>query len=277
MERPEVVKLSVSEEKGEIRLGVRNGKAGLIAELCLELSEGVNITYLFVKESERRKGIGSMLLQNALSIIARSEGFVPVQASFLADESEDLAEFFEAQPNFTVRENKEIFTITADARKKSSRWKTLKKASPGVKEFFSLDAKQRTAFIRAASEEGFEGFVDIEDPLLEKNMCLAAVSDGKVSGAVFFRKHGKKELELSFLFTQARNAIVVGELLGHACKVADELYPDADIWFSAVTPEAAGMADGFFGDKGEGQTVCIATWNGWSVEELDEFGEMMAQ
>ena len=40
MGKPEVIRLNVSEEKGEIRLGVRNGKAGLIAELCLELSEG---------------------------------------------------------------------------------------------------------------------------------------------------------------------------------------------------------------------------------------------
>ena len=55
MGKPEVIRLNVSEEKGEIRLGVRNGKAGLIAELCLELSEGVNISYIFVKEKERRK------------------------------------------------------------------------------------------------------------------------------------------------------------------------------------------------------------------------------
>ena len=277
MERPEVVRLSVSEEKGEIRLGVRKGKAGLIAELCLELSEGVNITYLFVKEKERRKGIGTMLLQNALSIISRSGGFVPVQASFLADESEDLAEFFEAQPNFTVREEKEIYTIKAADRKKNSRWKELKKGGPGVVEFFSLDAKQQTDFFKSVSEEGFEGFVDAEDPLLEKSMCLASVKDGKAGGAVFFRKHGKKELELSFLFTEVRNALTVGELLGHACKVADELYPDADIWFSAVTPEAAGMADGFFGGKAVGERVCTALWNGWSVEELEDFGEMIAQ
>lgn len=277
MERPEVVKLSVSEEKGEIRLGVRKGKAGLIAELCLELSEGVNISYIFVKEKERRKGVGTLLLQTALSTVAGTGLFVPVEAHFTLEGNEELAAFFEAQPNITVREEDEIYTISASDRKKLKRWKELKKSAPSVKEYFDLDAKTQNSLFKKLKEDGYDYFVDPDDPLLEKKMCFAHVKDGKVNGAVFFSKHGKKELELSFLYTPVQNALIVGELLGRACKEADELYPDADIWFSAVTPESSGMANGFFEGKAKAQTVVTAYWDGWSKEEFEDFEEMMKE
>ena len=277
MGKPEVIRLNVSEEKGEIRLGVRNGKAGLIAELCLELSEGVNISYIFVKEKERRKGIGTLLLQTALSKVSRTGMFFPVECSFPLEGNEELSAFFDAQPNMTVREEQEIYTITASDRKKLKRWKDLKKGSPNVKEFFELDAKMRNGLFELLEEDGYDAFVDAEDPLLDKKMCFASVNEGKINGAIFFSKHGKNELELSFLYTPVHNALIVGELLGCACKAADEIYPDADIWFSAVTPESAGMASGFFEGKATAQTVVTAYWNGWSLEEMEDFEQLMAQ
>ncbi len=277
MGNPEVVRLNVSEEKGEIRLGVRKGKAGLIAELCLELSEGVNISYIFVKEKERRKGIGTLLLQNALDTVARVGVFMPVEASFPLEGNEELAAFFDAQPNMTVREEEEIYTIAASDRKKLKRWKDLKKGAPSVKEFFDLDAKTQNSLFKKLKEDGYDSFVDPDDPLLEKKMCFASVKDGKINGAIFFSKHGEKELELSFLYTPVSNALIVGELLGRACKQADELYPEADIWFSAVTPETSGMSNGFFEGKAKAQTVVTAFWNGWSKEEFEEFDEMMKE
>ena len=273
-----VVKLPGREENID-RFGVKSSKKELVAEMYITHEEASwSISFLYVREDLRRKGIGTMMLQEVLTPIAESGMFIPVEMTFMGEAAENgLLAFMEAQPNFTVDTENVFYRIPAKLRRKSEEWKKLKGKESSAEEFYSLPAKMRNAFMNHLAEEGYEDFIDPDEKIYDKHLCFAKVQDDAIIGAIFVRVHSEEELELSFLYTDGKHPKVVAEILGAAIEAADELYPAAEVWFSAITPESAGMADGMFGDMIEPENVYTAFWNGWSEEDYEDMNKSIAE
>ena len=82
-----------------------------------------------------------------------------------------------------------------------------------------------------------------------------------------------------FLFVGDKNVKTLRSLLCAAINAVDELYPKADIRFTAINPASYGLAQGIFGDEIKPLPLICARWNGLSadvlngidgLEELDE-------
>ncbi len=264
-------------EEGTDRFGMANSRNEIVAELDVSYGDHYwGITSIYVREDERRKGIATELLQSVLEPVAGSGAFIPVEMCF-GQEAADagLLGFFASQQNFTIQEDKAFYRISSKQRKNNAEWKRIKEKESNAVEFFSLDNRIRRAFLERISEDGFDGFVSDDDSVYDRHLCFAEVKDGRVVGAVFVTAHDKNELEISFIYTDGNRPKTVISVISAAMEAADELYPNAEIWFSAVTPESAGLADGLFGDDCEAESIYTARWNGWSRADYEDMERMI--
>ncbi len=261
------------------RFGVKNTKKELVAEMDITYEDSSwSITSFYVREDLRRKGIGTLLLQTVLEPVAESGLFVPIEMTFMGEAAEDgLLAFMEAQPNFTVDTENTFYRVPAKLRRTNEEWKRLKEKESSAEEFYALPKKMRNVFMNRLMEEGYEEFVSSDEKEYDKHLCFAEVKDDTIIGAIFVKVHDEEELELSFLYTDGKHPKVVAQLLGAAIEAADELYPAAEVWFSAITPESAGMADGMFGDQIKPENVYTAIWNGWSMDDYEDMNKMIAE
>lgn len=263
------------DEKGAERIGAVSAKRGLLAELRLTYeSESVSLSYLWVKERERRKGVGSDLLQSVLDIVAQRDGFTPLECSFVQNDTLPLEYFFQSQPNFNLIHDSHIFRISPTARKKSEFWKKLIRHGGTVDYFFEQDKVVRALFLKKLDEEGFSDFIDREESLYEEPLCLARVKNGEIKAAVLFKKHENNELELSFAYADNEHKTSLPRLLAAAAETIDHDYTDSEIWFCAVNAESHALADHLTDGDGRKlvvrETVCRACWLGWSINEVKD-------
>ncbi len=270
-----LIKLPQEEEYVD-RFGVKNSKKELVAEMQLAYDRsGWSIPFLYVREEDRRKGIGTMLLQNIMEPIADSDVFIPVEMYFSGPNADGMSGFMGSQPNFSLEEDKSLYRIPAKLRRKNPEWKKLKKDSENVTEFFKIKPAQRNRFFAAVNEAGYGRFVTTDESEYENHLTFGYLDGDKVTGALFTKKHSDEELELSFFYTDGKHPRAARELIGAAMEAADELYPDAEIWFCAVTPEASGIADGLFGEEIEPESIFIARWNGWGRSDYEDLEKLV--
>ena len=266
------------EEKNVDRFGVRNSKKELVAEMQLAYERsGWNIPFFYVREEDRHKGIGSMLLQDVMEPIAESDDFIPVEMYFSGSDADGMAGFMGAQPNFSLQEDKCLYRIPAKFRKKNTEWKKLKKDSDNVTEFFKIKADLRKAFYNKVAADGFSSFITDDESEYENHLTFGYLDGDRITGALFTKKHSEKELELAFFYTDGKHPKVARELMGAAMEAVDELYPDAEVWFCAVTPESAGIADGLFGEEIEPESIYTARWNGWAKSDYEDLENLLKE
>lgn len=264
-----------TDENGADRIGAVSAKRGLLAELRLKYeTDAVSISYMWVKDKERRKGLGSYLLQSVMDIISMKQTFTPLECSFVQGDTLPLEYFFESQPNFTLSRDSHLFRLSPKARKKSDFWKKLIRHGGKVDYYFEQDKVVRAMFIKKLEEKGFSGFVDREDSLYEEPLCLARVKDGEIKAVVLFKKHESNELELSFAYADDDYKTGLPGLLAAAAETIDHDYAESDLWFCAVNAESHALADHLTeGDEQkliDIETVCRACWLGWSVKEVKD-------
>ena len=250
-----------------------------IACMKLEYQKGgIVITYLEVSPQYRRMGYGTYLLQSFLDPVAESGEFVPVEA-FIgnSDEAEGIQAFFEAQSNFTISEERNLYRVKAKDRRKNSRWQSLSSGQWDATEVFSKDLGFRNVVKKELYRTGFEDYMD-KDELYDKRICFASKrEDGGIGSVILFKKHSEKELELSLLYMAKNDKRALWNVVSAACNVIDELYPYAEIWFNASTPTAAALANGIFGNSARIGKTCIARWNGVGQEEQRDFRQMLTE
>ena len=262
-----------TDDDGADRIGAVSAKRGLLGELRLKYeSDSVSISYLWVKDKERRNGLGSYLLQSVMDIIAMRDGFTPLECSFIQGDTLPLEYFFESQPNFTLSRGSHIFRLSPKARKKSRFWNKLIKHGGKVDYYFEQDTVARALFLKKLESKGFSGFIDQEAKLYEEPLCLARVKEGEIKAVVLFKKHDADELELSFAYADDDSKTSLPGLLAAAAEIIDHDYSGHDMWFCAVNEESHALADHLTeGDEQnliEKETVCRACWLGWSVKEV---------
>lgn len=261
------------DENGADRIGAVSQKRGLLAELRLSYeTDAVSLSYLWVKERERRKGVGTYLLQSVLDIVALRDGFTPVECSFVQDGTVPLEYFFEAQPNFNVDREAHIYHLDPEVRKKSVLWNKLIKHGGAADYFFEQDTTTRSLFYKKIEKEGFASFVDNDKKLYEEPLCFAHVSGGEIKAAVLFKKHPDNELELAFAYADSDSKIRLPKLLGAAAETIEHDYPDHEMFFTTVNPQSQALADHLMEDENSSlirkETVCRACWLGWSKKEV---------
>ncbi len=261
------------DENGADRIGAVSAKRGLLAELRLSYeTDSVVVSYLWVKERERRKGIASDLLQNVVEIVALRNGFTPLECSFVQNDTLPLEFFFEAQANFTVDRGAHIYHLDPQVRKKSSLWNKLIKHGGPAEYFFEQDITARAAFIKKLEENGFDAFIDKNQKLYEDPLCFAYVSKGEIKAVVLFKKHPDKELELAFAYADDDSKLQLSRLLGAAAETIEHDYHDFDMFFTTVNPQSQALADHLMEEEDSSkikvETICRACWLGWSKNEV---------
>ena len=236
----------------------------------------ITIDYFAVAGQYRRIGLGTYLLQTYLDCISQANEFLPVEAYYLRNEkSEELDSFFEAQGNFTVSKERSIYRISPKLRRKNNKWKKFSDAPGVVKEIFGRNNSIPDKLRAELEQNGFEGYMD-EDETYSRKLSLASIgSDGKIKAAILGRAHSPKEVELAFLYKANGEVKGLFDVISAWCNVVDELYPNAEIWFNAASPNAAAMADNFFGSDTRTGGCNIARWNGVGVGEMAGFNSFI--
>ncbi len=257
---------------------VIKGMKKIVAELDLVIDGGMAaVQSIYVKEDERRKGVGTLLLQSVINTLDGMALFTPLEIRFVdEEESEGFQAFLRAQGNFTFEESAEIYSVSGADRKKLKKWQQMAMVDTEAVEFYGLDKGIRDSFFKELAEQGYGEFVDPEGNGYDKRMSFAKVKDGKIKGAVFMIVHDEKVVEVAFLYTGENKPKTVQSVLCAAINAVDELYPKADLRFVTVTPEGSGVARGIFGDEAETKRLICARWTGLSQNVLgamDEFPE----
>jgi len=270
-----------SEEAGLKRFAAIDSQKRIVGRLDIRLEDGiVTMPYIFVEEGERRKKIASDLLQDVLSALDEKDLFMPFEIRFAEEkESEALLSFLKAQGNFIIEESAYVFTASASQRRKISKWKEMSMKETDAVELFSLDKIRLSNFEKDLRKRGFDDFADLEAGNYDKRLSFARIKDDHISGAILVSVFEEKDVEASFLFVGDKNVKTLRSLLCAAINAVDELYPKADIRFTAINPASYGLAQGIFGDEIKPLPLICARWNGLSadvlngidgLEELDE-------
>ena len=274
MGRYELVQLG-NDDEGAQRIVAVTGKGKQVAEIRLKVEdEMVFITYLYVRDEYRRRGVGSFLLQSVMDIIAKRGMFTPVECVFMRDDELRMDEFFETQPNFAVVHESHTYRIGKKARSDNAFWHRILRRMGDGEPYFELDEYIRNDFIKKLEAKNLLSFIDMDKSAYEQDLSLADVRDGEIKAAIFVKKHAEKELELSFVYADDEKPHGLYGLFSLAADTVEHEYKDFDLWFTAVNPQSHALADLLIKNDGEGlitkETVCRAAWLGWSMSEVKD-------
>ena len=144
-------------------------------------------------------------------------------------------------------------------------------------ELFSLDKLKLSNLANELTARGFDDFADLDSVECDKRLSFARIKDDHINGAILVSVHEDKEVEASFLYVGDKNVKTLRSLLCAAINAVDELYPKADIRFTAINPGSYGLAQGIFGNDIKPLPLICARWNGLTTDVLsdaDGFKEM---
>ncbi|MBR5421422.1 MAG: hypothetical protein IK115_09770 [Lachnospiraceae bacterium] len=269
------------EEKKIFRFAALGKGKEVLGELELFFEDALAmIPYIFVPKEMRRQGVGSFLLQTVVDELDDSELFTPLEIRFVQEqESEELYKFFMAQGNFDLEPTgSSYFTVSPAQRKKLSKWQQLSRTESSAEEFFSLTEEERRDFYdRLQEEDDLGGPLEREEEDYDKRLCFASLSGDQIMAAVFMQPVSEDVLDVSFLYARQGHPTALRDVLCAAINAVDELYSNATLQYTIITPEGLGIMRGIFGDGLEEKPVMVARWDGLSNAGMQELGELMAK
>lgn len=235
----EKMKCSLRDDPNVFGIGaVKDKKA--CGVLVFRLNEDkAEIIYIAVSDNERRKGVGTGMINYLCEHAYRSTTMVG--CSFLAeDKTDSLYLFFAAQNAFTTTED-EGFVCRVTVQELRNAKLPNKNEHLEKKQIFSLPVHEQKKFIADIRAKGF--FLSSKDDYV-KPLCLCSVDKIGVDAAVFIERGGDDSLVLSFVYCAREGSSRLVSLLAEVSnRITSKMDEKASIYIAAVTPQSMAIVD----------------------------------
>ncbi len=202
-------------------LAVGAGDEGVAcAVMLIKVTEYIlHITYIYVSETKRRKGIATGLLNLAQDMAFNEEK--PLLAYFSAgSEDEAIYRLFRTSDAFAVSETGDrIYRSSMDALANAKKWLSEKDVKYVVTRFLELPEQERESFLQKCSRKN-EAYIDPYEKDFLPVLCLAAKDADEIKAAVFITQTGD---EISVRYVYSENPMALRKLFGEAASAASKL------------------------------------------------------
>ncbi len=223
--------------------------------------ELVNIRYLAVSPSYRRKGIARGMLQYLCKYA--DTAVTPVTCVFPAhDKQEPVYLLFAGLDTFSVSEEEGYRCRLSMAEVRNSpRLVKLRERGGRPRPFFELPAKEQKGFFQMLFQQDIYYLREIPKESYVKPLCLyTSGANGSITSAVFMSEleKGSPDLELNFAWAAPGRQ---NDLIGLLAEVSGLLLQEGDLWISAVNPVSASMVDKLLPDREITDRFYRASWD----------------
>ena len=202
-------------------LAVGAGDEGVAcAVMLIKVTEYIlHITYIYVSEAKRRKGIATGLLNLAQDMAFNEEK--PLLAYFSAgSEDEAIYRLFRTSDAFAVSETGDrIYRSPIDALANAKKWLSEKDVKYVVTRFLELPEQERESFLQKCSRKN-EAYIDPYEKDFLPALCLAAKDADEIKAAVFIAQTGD---EISVRYVYSENPMALRKLFGEVATAASKL------------------------------------------------------
>ncbi len=190
------------------------------AVMLIKVTEYIlHITYIYVSESKRRKGIATGLLNLALDMAFNTQK--PLLAYFSAvSEDEAIYRLFRTSDAFSVSETGDrIYRASMDALANAKKWLSEKNLKYRIVRFLELPEQDRESFLQKCSRKN-EAYIDPYGKDFLPALCLSAKDADEIKAAVFIAQEGD---EISVRYVYSENPMALRKLFGEVASAMSKL------------------------------------------------------
>ena len=235
---------------GRFLLGVYDENKDPVA-VCWYMFTGYDFEIMFigVHPLYRRKGIGSMLLQEFLRSINRMNTVFPVKVVFSEPEaSAGFHSFLRAQNNFFFLVPDIAYKVTKQDRDFSVNYQKLKCMKTVAKRFFDQPEAIRKNFLTNQHNNNLHFLDDLgrHEKEYDKDICFCCLAGAQIGAALFTKKTDDDEREISYLYVDERHPQLLAGVLSATVQTLEESCPDADLIVRVVNENSRKMLRSLF-------------------------------
>ncbi len=223
--------------------------------------ELVDIRYLAVSPSYRRKGVARGMLQYLCS--CADTAVTPVTCVFPAhDKQEPVYLLFAGLDTFSVSEEEGYrCRLSMAAARSSPRLVKLRGRGGRPRPFFELPATEQKRFFRMLLQQDIYYLREIPKESYVKPLCLYTFgANGGIASAVFVSEleEGSPDLELNFAWAAPGRQ---NDLISLLAEVSGLLPQEGKLWISAVNPASVSIVDKLLPDREITDRFYRASWD----------------
>ena len=243
-----VIPAELVTKEGRFTIGAGDEEGNAVGAVSCVLTDfEYEIDWLYVDETERRRGIGRALLDRVVQIIRDSGEICPVSCYFEYDEKKpDLYHFFRKLEDFDLDYSHKRYRISQSELNNSPILKALDGTAGSADFFFDWSESRQLSILDFLSEEcGYE--VPDYDAWKETcipELCRCIRDDRGLRDLIFVREAGDDTLCLSYLYGKSTQGLM--DLIKITADEAKRLFPNAEITFDTVNAAAERMAKRLF-------------------------------
>lgn len=224
-------------------IGIADDDNTLCGAICYRyLSYQYDILWLYVVEEKRRQHFGWQLMDIVFKVVGASGDIYPISVMFDADKEDTLYPFFLAYDKMEVSFSHDRYILKPKDVYGALFPPEVDKIVLEQTPFFSLsEGGQKNILHYLKREEGYtpESYENWKRDIVP-DLCRCIIKNGNLSNVVFVHKRPEGNLELSFIYS--RNPLGLVELLLSTAWDIEEKYPEAKVYFDAVSEEAEKLA-----------------------------------
>ena len=205
-----------------------------------------DVLWLYVIKERRRQGFGTALMDIVFKVVGRSGEIYPISAYFEAEDDESLYPFFISYEKMDVSYSHDRYILSP---KDIYRALIPPKAAEQTMEqtfFFSLPGSlQKNMLEMLRKDEGYapDDYESWKETIVPE-LCKCIIKNEELKVLVFVHKRLGGDLELSYLYS--KNPMGLAEILMSTAWDIEEKYPEARLYFDAISEEAALLAKKIF-------------------------------
>ena len=202
------------------------------------------VVFIGVHPLYRRKGIGSLLLQEFLRSIYRMNMVFPVRVTFSEPETgAGFRRFLESQGNFFFTLPDTAYKVTKKDRDLSRNYQRLKYMKTVAKRFFDQPETIRKNFLTNQQNNHLHFLDDfgIQEKAYDKDMCFCCLAGAHIGAALFMKKTEDDEKEISYLYVDEKHPQLLAGVLSATVQALEETCPDTDLIVRVVNESSRKM------------------------------------
>lgn len=217
------------------------------------------ISWIYIDKDQRKKGYGKALLEEFTRLIRKAGEIYPITISF-SSTYDELLGLFNSLEHFYVTVEGSIYYILPGDVNKSDLYKKLATSNEkSCKSYYQFQDACKDNFLKKLKNKYPQYFRLVNEYLdiFLPDLSLAW-GEKEILAAVFTRKIGKKELDISFMYSE--DVLGCGLVLVGLIKNIDKKYKDYSIRIITTSLEAKAMVEKIFKDYKE-EYLLQANWD----------------
>lgn len=233
-----------------ICIGITDEENYICGAICYRYTAyQYDILWLYVVPERRRQGIGSLLVDIVYKVVGRSGDIYPISAMFEADEEDSLYPFFISYDKMDVSYSHDRYILSPKDVYGALLPPEAGKQTLVQTPFFSLsEGVQKRILSRLREDEGYcpDDYDSWKTGIIPQ-LCRCIIKDDDLKNVVFVHGRPGGNLELSYVYS--KNSRGLAEILMATAWDIEDKFPDAKVYFDAVSEDAGQLAKKLFPRK----------------------------